>query len=174
MNHKIAVREARPSDLPEVADIHIQSWRETYPGIMPQRKLDSLNPESSLRNWQYAWETGNLFLVAEVDDELCGFAVGGENRTNESSETGLGDACDGEMGALYILAAYHRIGVGRALFEAFTSHLRQLGMASMVVWVAEKNPACGFYARMGGELVDRKTLMVMDMPVPVVAYRYWL
>jgi hypothetical protein len=44
----------------------------------------------------------------------------------------------------------------------------------MVVWVAEKNKSTRFYERMGGELVDRKILLVCEEPVPVIAYRYVL
>jgi hypothetical protein len=42
----------------------------------------------------------------------------------------------------------------------------------MIVWVAEKNRSTGFYAAMGGELVDRKILTVCEVPVPVLGYRY--
>ncbi|MCB5266486.1 MAG: hypothetical protein LHW46_00045 [Candidatus Cloacimonetes bacterium] len=35
------IRSVKAEDLEGIAACHIQSWRETYPGIMPQEKLDA-------------------------------------------------------------------------------------------------------------------------------------
>lgn len=172
MDCDVIVRIASFIDIAQIAKVHIQSWLETYPGIMPQRKLDSLNHESSERNWARTMESGGVFLVAEVEAEVVGFISGGENRSNEGCETGAGDACECELAAMYILREHHGKGVGKALYAAFTDRMVSLGYTSMVAWVAERNPACGFYARMGGERIDRRIINVMDTPVPVVAYRY--
>lgn len=37
------IREAIESDVEAIAHVHVASWRETYPGIMPQPILDSLS-----------------------------------------------------------------------------------------------------------------------------------
>ncbi|MDZ4181327.1 MAG: GNAT family N-acetyltransferase, partial [Candidatus Cloacimonadaceae bacterium] len=105
---------------------------------------------------------------------IVGFVSGGKNRSQEGCESGLASACDGELAAMYLLKAYHRRGIGRALTEVFSERLRSLGYRSMVAWVAEKNPATGFYQRMGGELIDRRILIVCEESVPVIAYRYIL
>jgi len=168
----INIREAGMNDIARVAQVHIQSWRETYPGIMPQQKMDSLSLEACTRNWQNAINEGYWFYIAEVRGELCGFVSGGLNRSNEGCATGLADACSAELAAMYILAKYHGMGVGRALFNTFKERAASLGHESMVAWVAKQNPACGFYARMGGMQVDSRDLMVMGTPVPLLAYSY--
>jgi L-amino acid N-acyltransferase YncA len=63
-------------------------------------------------------------------------------------------------------------GIGKALFKRFVELMKQDSRRTMIVWVAEKNRSTGFYAAMGGELVDRKILTVCEVPVPVLGYRY--
>jgi GNAT superfamily N-acetyltransferase len=166
------IRKVKEEDLAAIARCHIQSWRETYPGIMPKEKLDALNIPASMRNWQYTLDQRQVFLVATVSGTVCGFASGGENRSNPDSETGIGDTCSAELGALYLLKKHQGLGIGRALFDGFCKEVLDRGHHSMVVWVAEKNISCGFYAHMGGEQVDRKILKVIITDVPVIAYRY--
>jgi hypothetical protein len=48
--------------------------------------------------------------------------------------------------------------------------LLQDGLTSAVVWVLERNPACGFYARLGGELVGQQTITIGGSEVVEVAY----
>lgn len=137
---------------------------------MPQRRIESLNHESCQRNWDNSLASGTVVYVAEVDGVLCGFVSGGENRHNQDCKTGLADACTAELAAMYILQKYHKMGVGRALFDIFVAEMKSHGHKSMAIWVAEKNPACGFYARMGGEPTDSRILMVCDEPIPLLAY----
>ena len=36
------VRPARPEDARRIAEIHVETWRATYPGVVPQEVLDEL------------------------------------------------------------------------------------------------------------------------------------
>ncbi|MDP2173998.1 MAG: GNAT family N-acetyltransferase [Candidatus Cloacimonadaceae bacterium] len=172
MNHSI--RLAKPEDANAIAKVHIQSWRETYPGIMPQKKIASLNIERGVLHWQNAIETSEAVFVALVEERVVGFVSGGKNRENSDCETGIGNACESELTAMYLLEECQGHGIGRALFEAFSAKMRSLGYKSMVSWCAEKNPATHFYQWMGGELVDRRIMIICEENIPVVAYRYWL
>ncbi len=139
---------------------------------MPARKLAALNLERCIRNWQLSMQNGTCIFVAERDGKIVGFVSGGKNRVNEISESGLGDSCDCELAAIYILRKYHRLGIGISLVKRFAASMHNEGYHSMVIWVAQRNPATGFYETIGGELVDRKSLIIYDEAVPVVAYRY--
>ncbi|MDZ4182435.1 MAG: hypothetical protein U1B83_06125, partial [Candidatus Cloacimonadaceae bacterium] len=68
-----SIRPAKPEDAPRMAKAHIQSWQETYPGIMPDKKIASLNQDSCTRNWQNAIETCDAVFVAEMDGSIVGF-----------------------------------------------------------------------------------------------------
>jgi len=166
------IKPATFDDIEAIATVHIQSWKETYPGIMPAQRIAALNLESCMRNWQRSLEAGSRVFVAVVDDTIVGFAAGDKNRSNEHCETGLGDKCDCELAAIYILKEHHHRGIGRALVKRFAQTMKEEGYRSMVIWVAEKNPATGFYAALGGEQVDRKFLMVCEEAIPVVAFQF--
>ncbi len=174
MNQEILIRPAGADDVEAIARVHIQSWHETYPGIMPERKIASLNMDGCRRNWENALAAGSHVLVVIAGGEVVGFVSGGKNRKNEDCETGMGDSCEAELAAMYMLRAFHGRGIGRMMFDRFTDRMQREGYRSMVIWVAEKNPTVHFYERMGGEKVDRKILMVFDEPVPVIAYRWFL
>lgn len=166
------IRTAELPDSEAIATVQIRSWRETYPGIMPQERLDSLNLERSTEHWKGNISGAFTVLVAEVDSRIVGFASGGDNYIYNNCETGQGNACDCELGALYLLRDFQGRGIGKALFEGFRERMRQETRRTMIIWVAEKNPSTGFYAAMGGELVDRKALIVCKVPVPVLGYRF--
>lgn len=168
------VRKAVITDSEAIAAVHIQSRRETYPGIMPQQRLDGLSMEHSSRHWQANICGGYTVLVAETEGRVVGFASGGENYEYKNCETGLGNACDCELGALYLLGEFQGRGIGKALLHRFAELMKQEKKHTMIVWVAEKNASTGFYQAMGGELVDKKALVVCEVQVPVLGYRFTL
>ena len=46
------IRTAVESDVEAIAHVHVASWRETYPGIMPQEILDGLREEQRVDQWR--------------------------------------------------------------------------------------------------------------------------
>ena len=172
MQTQCTLRMAEMADSEAIASVNIQSWKDTYPGIMPQKRLDGLNMERCTKHWQANIRGAFTVLVAELEGRIVGFLSGGDNIEYQACETGLGNACDCELGALYLLQEFQGRGIGKALFQRFVELMKQDSRRTMIVWVAEKNRSTGFYAAMGGELVDRKILTVCEVPVPVLGYRY--
>ena len=168
------IRNAVPEDAPDIAKVHIQSWKETYPGIMPQQRIDALNQESSTRNWLAGFERKDEIFVAVVAGQVVGFVSGGKNRIQDGCESGEANKCDCELAAMYLLRDFQGLGIGKALLHTLAERFKDLGFSSMVAWVAEKNPSVQFYAHLGGERIDRKILLVCEVEVPVLAYRYCL
>jgi hypothetical protein len=64
------IKPATFDDIEAIATVHIQSWKETYPGIMPAQRIAALNLESCMRNWQRSLEAGSRVFVAVVDDTI--------------------------------------------------------------------------------------------------------
>src|SRR5918998_4172552 len=50
------VREARPADAAGIARVHVDTWRTTYRGIVPDDHLDALSYEARERFWAGALE----------------------------------------------------------------------------------------------------------------------
>lgn len=143
----LTIRPAQISDADALGRVHVQVWRETYPGIVPQRVLDNLNEAERAVRWrsvigaaaqnQFAW-------CAFEDDRMLGFCAGGPAR-----EAALG--MPGEIFVISILKAGQGRGFGRALMRAAANNLMNSGFKSAGLWVfVENHNARNFYRRIGG------------------------
>jgi hypothetical protein len=48
----VNVRRARLQDAAAIARVHVDAWRSTYRGIVPDEHLDGMSYERSKRNWE--------------------------------------------------------------------------------------------------------------------------
>lgn len=159
----VSIRPATGMDASAIAHVHVESWRTTYAGIVPDAYLAGLDEILRARLWQ-EWLAGSaLVLVAEKDGHVVGFAHGGSNR--EALED-----CDAELYSVYLLREAQRHGVGSALLRTIASALFERGFRSMAVWVLERNPARSFYEKMGAHLAASKVIEIGGVRLMEVAY----
>lgn len=160
----LVVRRARPADAGAIARVHVQSWREAYRGIIPEPYLQRLSLPAHERQWRRSLADGGWAFVAEWEQRLVGFASAGLSRGRKD--------ISGELHVLYVLAAHHRRGVGRALFDACHYELARCGHRGLLVWVLKDNPARGFYERLGGEPAGESVVTIAGARLPEVAYAW--
>ena len=157
------IRAAEKRDAAGIAHVHIQSWRTTYAGIVPEEYLVALNEAERTQQWR-EWLTGGFSVyVAEVDGKVAGFIGGGPLREPIQ-------AYDAELYAIYLLQPAQRQGVGRALLGKLAASLSGQGFQSMIAWVLEKNPSREFYAKTGARPVASKEIDVGGATLVEVAY----
>jgi GNAT superfamily N-acetyltransferase len=159
-----------PTNLPAIARVHLETWRTTYTGIVPQAYLDSLTFEDRLAQWQR--HSSNIGLerrlfVAVVNGQIVGFADCGKER-------GADAEFDGELYGFYILEQHQKRGIGRQLFAAVVRNLQARGFGKMLVWVLAQNPATAFYQRLGGEKVREQHLEIGGASLLEWGYGYEL
>jgi GNAT superfamily N-acetyltransferase len=148
------LRPATPGDAMAIAQAHLESWKTTYPGIIPQAYIDALNVENGVRNWQQRLEENSRHIfVAEDESGIFGFICGGPIREPIPGY-------DSELDAIYLLQRHQRGGAGRALVLMLAGALRAQGLTSMIVWALEANSAVQFYQRLGAVPVIRKTVNI--------------
>jgi ribosomal protein S18 acetylase RimI-like enzyme len=162
----VRVRRARQADAAGIARVHVESWRDTYRGIIPAAYLANLSWEQQTREWRrHLTVAGNASFVAESDrDGIVGFANGGPERSGRSSRYFA------EIYVLYLLKEYQRQGLGRDLVAAFAREIMAIGLWSMVIWVLAENTSRSFYEALGGEPVAQKTTSVGGARLIEVAY----
>ena len=141
-----------------MAEVHIASWRETYPGLLPDAMLTGLSIADEAIRWQRmldrpgAWG-GAIAFVADRDGLVVGYGSCGEQRSRLLHDRGF----TGEIAELYVLRSAQRQGAGSGLMKAMAGALRIRGHQSVSLWVLERNkPARRFYERLGGTPIAEK------------------
>jgi L-amino acid N-acyltransferase YncA len=159
----VSVRAATEQDAGAISHVHVESWRTTYAGIVPDAYLAGLDETKGMLQWR-EWLTRDIqVFVAEVDGEVVGFVSGGSMREP------LQDY-DAELFAIYLLKQAQRRGVGTALLKALAESLNTKGFKSMAAWVLEGNSSSHFYERSGAVRLLSKEIEVGGVMLPVVAY----
>ncbi|WP_216659670.1 GNAT family N-acetyltransferase [Paenarthrobacter sp. CM16] len=140
------VRRADPADAPGMAKVHVDTWRETYRGLMSDSELD----DPGLLEWREKFWTAaltdpryekNNVAVALHDDKLIGIAMSGPSSDIPEEPQ--------ELYVLYAYASSHGSGVGAALLNEVISPA-----ASAVLWVADPNPRAQAFYRKNGFVAD--------------------
>jgi GNAT superfamily N-acetyltransferase len=139
----MTVRGPVNGDVPAMARVLVDSWRETYRGLMPDDVLD--DPSFVARRERF-WSAAlsdpqysqNKIAVAELDGQLIGVGMSGPARDEDAT-------WDRQLYILYTYAAVHGLGVGAALLDAVIEPTASAGL-----WVADPNPrAQAFYRKHG-------------------------
>lgn len=148
-------REATIADCPAVAKVHVQSWKESFAGIVPQTFLDKMSVEKRAQAFEKGFSASFYRMyVAEVPHRgIVGFADFGEPRENV-------DAYDGELYAVYLLPEFQRKGIGGRLFRLGVEFLKANGRSSMYLLALEVSPYRAFYEKMGGQIAGRKHIEI--------------
>jgi GNAT superfamily N-acetyltransferase len=157
------IRPASIEDAADIAYVQVQTWKTTYAGIVPDTFLASLSVDARTENWKEQLNSGtNLMFVAEDPTGVFGFASGGKSRDTI-------DAYDAELYAIYLLEQKQRQGVGKCLVQRLTEALRANGFQRMMVWVLAKNPAVGFYGRLGASQIAEKQIEIGRVQLQEIA-----
>ena len=137
------VRGATSEDAAAIARVHIESHREAYvaTGRIPADAVEDWSEAARAEYWgrfaERRTRDERILVIAEIDDEVVGFAVAGP--AQDADRVG-----GWELYAIYLLEAHQGSGLGQALIDA------ALGERGASLWVLADNPrAHAFYARNG-------------------------
>lgn len=143
------VRPARTQDAGEIANCHLNSWREIYQGLIPKDFLDELPLSFKRRQdfWREHISSGASYVIVAESEQhgVVGFINVGDSRENFFSEYG-------ELRALYLLRKYQDRGIGKKLLQLGFSQLESKGFTSAYCWVLEGNPTIKFYEKTGAKM----------------------
>jgi ribosomal protein S18 acetylase RimI-like enzyme len=161
----VRIRGATVADAAAVARIDVETWRETYAGVLPEKMLVGLSPEQRRASWtQFILHApGDLKVATHADDGIVGFGSCGTRRGGPSPFAG-------EVFTLYVESGYQGEGIGRRLLLHLFGRMLRRSLPSALVWVLRDNPSRFFYERLGGKLVATKPIMVGGIDVDACAY----
>jgi ribosomal protein S18 acetylase RimI-like enzyme len=160
----LSLRQARPSDAADLARIYVESWQDTYAGILPHSLLAAMSVKTHTLRWQNQLKMPGAVIVAEDRNHgLVGLASLGGAR-----DRGLG--FEGEIYTLYVDPSFFGRGAGRKLLHGAFAALKERKLNSCLVWSHARNNACFFYEAMGGQRVAERVTRLGGEPTPEVAF----
>ena len=160
------IRKATLEDAAGMARVHVDTWRTTYAGIVPDAFLANMSHDRSSRGWaaQLSAQGGTVAYVAEDPlHNIVGFAACGPERTKDPDYKG-------ELYAIYVLKGEQQRGLGKLLVTAAARELRAAGLDSMIAWVLAENPSRLFYEAIGGTRVREKEIVIGEKKLLELGY----
>ena len=162
------LREARIEDAAGIAKVHVDTWRTTYAGIVPDEHLANMTYSNHEKRWiDYLTkntEDSCTYIAEDNSGQIIGFVSGGRERNTDPNYKG-------ELYLIYILKEYQSQGIGSLLTQTLVKKLLQEDINSMLLWVfADNQVARSFYEALGGQHQKAKQAEIGGVMLNEVAY----
>lgn len=157
------IRTALVSDAAAIAVVHVASWQAAYRGIVPDERLDALDPAKLAVVWETRLaEAGASTLVAEAEGRVVGFCcVTGSEAAPEI----------GEIAALYLHPDVWGMGLGGALCRKALALMAACDRHDAVLWALTGNARAERFYAAAGFRPDGTTDTHPRLGLPMVRYR---
>ncbi len=161
------MRTATQRDVARISFVHVESWRSTYRGLVPDEFLERLSVEQRVPMWAalVADETPtSAVLVLEDATGVIGFSHFAPSRDEDA------DGATGEVTSIYLLESSWSRGGGTLLLDAVTTAMRDSQLSKATLWVLDRNERARlFYERLGWafdgaeKTEDRETFQLHEL-----------
>jgi len=123
------------ADIPDLARVHVQSWRAVYAGLLDASYLAGLSVEERMLSWQRILAAGesSTWVARDEAGRVQAFLSHGPCRDRDAPPDRA------EIWALYAHPDMWGRGAGRRLMDCALHTLRAQGMASVSLWVLRGN-----------------------------------
>lgn len=162
------VRTARPEDAADLARIYIESWQDTYAGVISHALLGAMSLKGHTARWQAAIRNAERHHGAVLVAEDSQAGIIGLTSLGAVRDSGTG--FEGEVYTLYVDPAFLGRGAGRALLSGAFDAFKARRLRSCLIWAHARNNACFFYEAMGGRRVATRTTRLMGELTPEIGF----
>lgn len=162
---KITYREAKFEDIPQIAEVHVESWQKSFAGIVPQEFLDNMTTEKRAKAWEQRFSENSfhkMFVAETSAGKIVGFANFGKPERERSFDT--------ELYAIYFLPEYQRKGIGAKIFRLCQREMAANNFDSVCLETLEASPFRGFYEKLGGRVVGDDKHDFAGVPFKTLIY----
>lgn len=134
------IQKAKSIDIPQIARIHIDSWRKTYKGVMSESFLQSFNQKKTEKYWFDILKNKSYeLLIFKKSNQVTGFMLLNFGQPESNSI---------ELESLYVCPKHQEIGVGSSLIKKVINKLKSRDFGQLYTWVLEDNfKAYRFYKK---------------------------
>ena len=161
------IRVAQPGDASGIAWVETETWRDTYPTLLPGAYLvQNLGARSC---WQQRLQGGvrNVLVAEAAPGRIVAYATWGPAGWRRLRP---GGPAAGQLYELYVHADHREKGIGRRLCAEVARRMAGRGMGFFYVEVLEGNPNRFFYEALGARLVARTHHDFAGQRLPSVVY----
>jgi len=166
------IRAAVAADARAIARVHVQAWRESYRGLVPDHVIEALSVERNGAMWADILAAGDLSIVHVIERPGIG--------SDEPALVGFGSATDAlgselgasaEITAIYLLDKVKHCGIGRRLLSGLLAALAVRGHRSAGLWVLVDNrSARAFYETLGARTGPQRVVTDAVAEMHEIAY----
>jgi ribosomal protein S18 acetylase RimI-like enzyme len=136
------VRDAVAGDVPAIAAVVVDTWRDAYAGLLPDDVLAGLSVADREAQWRRFVPAAPPSCCLVAGAPVCGFVAAGPARD--------GDPSAGQVYAIYVLPSAQGRGLGAALLTGAEARLAAAGFTTASLWVLTTNtPSRLFYEARG-------------------------
>ncbi|NMR21185.1 GNAT family N-acetyltransferase [Cellulomonas fimi] len=164
----LTIRPADVSDAPEIARVHVASWREAYDGIVAADYLASLDVDERAGRWAERLRTGPRddvrTWVAAAGSRALGFASLGPARDEDAARN------EQEIYSIYLDPGMWGKGVARELMRTVLAEVPDGAPVSL--WVLAANERARHFYRRHGFAADGTERMHERGGAPLLEVRY--
>ena len=100
------VTRPEPADAPEIADLHVATWRETYAHLLPADYFSEEHHQMRKAMWQHILGSPRdewAVRIAKIDGQVVGFAMAGPSFGAEGQDLARGID---QLYSLYVTAVH--------------------------------------------------------------------
>ncbi|WP_241968918.1 GNAT family N-acetyltransferase [Microcella putealis] len=152
------MRTPDATDVEDIARVHVEGWRETYAGQLPDSSFDA----DALARRRQMWtsiltsppRSTRRVAVATSNGHIVGLALADEPRDAADRAAGVTQ----QLYALYLLSAHHGSGLGQRMLDAVIDD------GPALLWVAKDNPRAQSFYRRNGFTLDGTEIIDDDVP----------
>jgi len=140
----ITITLAKPTDAPNMAEIHMRSWEVAYKDIIPAEYIKEKNATRHELWKRIVTDDNDRHYIIHADGKIAGMMT-----IALPNDVEVGDEYY-ELHGIYLLPEYFRRGIGTHAVNFAFDKARAANKTKMIVWVfAENADAIKFYEKLG-------------------------
>ncbi|MCM3005162.1 GNAT family N-acetyltransferase [Priestia koreensis] len=161
------IRRAEKTDAKGIANVHVDSWRTTYKGIIPDGFLDRLSYDQRTSLWEnnLSKDDDYTFVAANESGEVIGFGSCGKRDRNHVENAG-------DLTSIYLLESHQGQGIGKKLLKELLQQCQRVGFHQVFVEVLEDNHTRYFYEHYGAQLIKTETITIGGKELSLLIYEW--
>jgi L-amino acid N-acyltransferase YncA len=164
---RIGIRMARSTDAGGIASVYVDSWRDTYAGVLPEAGLLRMSKTEHTAAWTRTIKNANLrspvLVASDEKSNIYAFASAGPSRDRSLP-------FEGEVYTLYVAPGWTGQGLGSTLLSSIFRLFAKANCRGVIIWALGENPSRFFYEAMGGRLIAERDHGLWGKTMREVAY----